>query len=57
MLAERDAKEKSTLYRLFGLTCADNNDKSVYLKGAKHCYSKDIVYGEAAQFQFDTLSH
>jgi hypothetical protein len=55
VLAERDAKEKAGLYKIFGLSCADNNDKSVYIKGAKDCYKKDIVYGEAAQFQFDSL--
>ena len=40
---------------MFGLSCSDNNDKSIYIKGAKDCYKKDIVYGEAAQFQFDAL--
>lgn len=57
VLAERDAKEKAKLYQMFGLSCADNNDKSIYIKGAKDCYKKDIVYGEAAQFQFDALRH
>ena len=33
---------------MFGLTCGDNNDKSVYIQGAKKCYKMDIVYGEAA---------
>jgi preprotein translocase subunit SecA len=55
VLAERDAKEKRGLYKIFGLSCADNNDKSVYIKGAKDCYKNDIVYGEVAQFQFDSL--
>ncbi len=45
VLAERDAKEKAGLYKMFGLTCADNNDKSIYIKGPKDCYRKDIVYG------------
>lgn len=40
---------------MFGFSCADNNDKSVYIQGQKDCYRKDIVYGEAAQFQFDIL--
>jgi preprotein translocase subunit SecA len=40
---------------MFDLGCADNNDKSIYLKGPKDCYRKEIVYGEAYQFQFDTL--
>ncbi len=40
---------------MFGLSCSDNNDKSIYIKGEKDCYKKNIVYGEVAQFQFDTL--
>ncbi len=55
VLASRDAKEKEKLYNMFGLTCSDNNDKSIYIRGKKDCYKKDIVYGEAAQFQFDVL--
>ena len=55
VLAERDAKQKAKLYRMFGLTCSDNNDNTVYLKGAKECYKADIVYGELSQFQFDML--
>ncbi|KAL4473568.1 hypothetical protein ABPG74_022432 [Tetrahymena malaccensis] len=55
VLAERDAKEKTRLYKMFGLSCADNNDKKVYINGPKNCYYQDIVYGEAAQYQFDTL--
>lgn len=55
VLAERDAKEKSKLYNIFGLECADNNDKSIYIKGIKDCYKKDIVYGEASQNEFDVL--
>ncbi|CAF4947933.1 unnamed protein product, partial [Rotaria socialis] len=55
VLAERDAKEKAKFYNMFDLQCSDNNDKSIYLSGPKKCYRKDIVYGEATQFQFDTL--
>ncbi|CAF3851124.1 unnamed protein product [Rotaria sp. Silwood1] len=55
VLAERDAKEKENFYSMFGLQCSHNNDKAVYLSGPKVCYRKQIVYGEAAQFQFDTL--
>ncbi len=55
VLAERDAKEKAQLYRYFNLTCADNNDKTVYVKGKKDCYDADVVYGEMSQFQFDIL--
>ncbi|CAF4288772.1 unnamed protein product [Rotaria sp. Silwood2] len=55
VLAERDAKEKAQFYKMFGFDCSHNNDKAVYLSGPKVCYKKDIVYGEVAQFQFDTL--
>ncbi|CAF3752992.1 unnamed protein product [Rotaria sp. Silwood1] len=55
VLAERDAKEKENFYNMFGLQCSHNNDKVVYLSDPKVCYRKQIVYGEAAQFQFDTL--
>ncbi|CAF1343102.1 unnamed protein product, partial [Rotaria sp. Silwood1] len=55
VLAERDAKEKKKFYSMFNLQCAHNNDKAVYLSGPKICYKRQIVYGEAAQFQFDTL--
>lgn len=55
VLAERDAKEKESLYKMFGLTCAHNGDSKIYLKGPKNCYKQNIVYGEVAQFQFDIL--
>ena len=55
VLAERDAKEKLKLFRMFNLTCSSNNDVAVYLKGPKECYKADIVYGEVSQFQFDQL--
>ena len=55
VLAERDAREKAGLYKMFDLRCMDNGDKSLYIKGPKNCYKQDIVYGEIAQFQFDTL--
>jgi hypothetical protein len=55
VLAERDAKDKARLYKLFNLTVSDNSDKTLYVKGAKDAYTKDIVYGEVSQFQFDTL--
>lgn len=38
VLAERDAKDKQKLFSLFKLSCADNNDKAVYIKGKKDCY-------------------
>ncbi|RNA03523.1 pre translocase subunit [Brachionus plicatilis] len=55
VLAERDAKQKAKLYKMFNLTCSDNNDKTLYLKGPKDCYKADIVYGEVSQFEFDIL--
>ncbi|CAF3758398.1 unnamed protein product [Rotaria sordida] len=55
VLAERDAKEKAKFYSMFDIQCSSNNDKSSYLTGPKACYKKQIVYGEVAQFQFDTL--
>lgn len=33
VLAERDAKDKMKLYKMFNLTCSFNNDTSVYIKG------------------------
>ncbi|CAF3841999.1 unnamed protein product [Rotaria sordida] len=55
VLAERAAKEKKNFYNMFNLQCSDNNDKSIYWTGPKSCYNSEIVYGEVAQFQFDTL--
>ncbi|XP_047128515.1 uncharacterized protein LOC124809060 [Hydra vulgaris] len=55
VLAERDAKENAKLYNMFDLSTDCNSDKSIYIKGAKDCYEKDVVYGDTAQFQFDTL--
>ncbi|CAF4661638.1 unnamed protein product, partial [Rotaria sp. Silwood2] len=55
VLAERDAKEKANFYDMFKLQCSDNSDKSIYVRGEKPCYKKPIVYGDVAQFQFDTL--
>ena len=55
VLAERDAKSNQKLYGMFGLTCNDNADKTVYIKGQKECYKSNIVYGDVSQFQFDKL--
>ena len=55
VLAARDATQKGKIYQMFGLTCSENSDKTVYLKGAKDCYKVDVVYGEMSQFQFDVL--
>ncbi|KAL4484317.1 hypothetical protein ABPG72_006428 [Tetrahymena utriculariae] len=55
VLAMRDAQQKQNLYRKFNLTCSHNGDTQNYQQGEKECYKNDIVYGEASQFQFDTL--
>ena len=57
VLAERDAKSNEKLYKMFGLTCSDNNEKLIYSKGLRPCYNSNIVYGDISQFQFDTLRH
>ena len=38
VLAARDAKERESLYSLFGLTVAENSDKNQYICGPKPCY-------------------
>ena len=53
-LAERDAKEMSDFYSLFGLSVSNNKDLS---HGFKKCYSDDIVYGCPGTFQGDLLRH
>ena len=53
-LAERDAKEMQEFYSVFGLSVADNKDRS---SGTKECYSKSIVYGSPGAFQGDLLRH
>jgi len=56
VLAERDSKEWSKFYSLFGLSSDHNGDKSSsYISGKKTCYERDIVYGDCSQFQFDFL--
>lgn len=56
VLATRDAASKEGLYQLFGLSC-DHNILHGYKKGIKDCYDADIVYGDAATFQFDHIRH
>lgn len=53
--AERCVREQKSLYHLFGISVSDNLDRSTYVKGEKKCYKSEVVYGEIAQFQFDTL--
>jgi preprotein translocase subunit SecA len=56
VLAERDAKHKENLFKMFGLTCNHNADAATpYIYGPKQCYRANIVYGEVSQFQFDRL--
>lgn len=56
VLAERDAKHKESMFKMFGLTCNHNADAATpYIYGPKECYRANIVYGEVSQFQFDRL--
>ena len=56
LLARRDVQEWEEFYNFFNLSCSFNGDDSVtYLDGPKECYSKDVVYGDMKQFQFDVL--
>lgn len=55
-LAVRDYQFTQEFYELFNITSACNIEK-FYIKGAKQCYSKDVVYGDASTFQFDNLRH
>ncbi|KAL4465263.1 hypothetical protein ABPG74_001977, partial [Tetrahymena malaccensis] len=56
VLAERDSRQKQKLYNYFDLSCDHNGQLEDYYEGEKNCYLSDIVYGEASQFQFDTLN-
>lgn len=58
VLAQRDAREWTEFYSIFGLTCGHNGDvNDRYISGEKVCYRNDIVYGDCSQFQFDYLRH
>lgn len=58
VLAQRDAREWTEIYSIFGLTCGHNGDvNDRYISGEKLCYRNDIVYGDCSQFQFDYLRH
>jgi hypothetical protein len=54
VLAKRDAGEWSSFYDIFGLTNA-HNITTAQVTGLKDCYTKNIVYGDALNFQADTL--
>ncbi|RIB07716.1 SecA DEAD-like domain-containing protein [Gigaspora rosea] len=72
ILATRDAEERESFYEILGISCGSNEgeDKDCYSVNLvldspsgsmyeikKKCYSKNIVYGDVSQFQFDWLSH
>ncbi|WP_341761079.1 Ulp1 family isopeptidase [Candidatus Tisiphia endosymbiont of Thecophora atra] len=57
ILAERDASEKESLYKLFGLSVSHNGMNLTYIRGSKECYEADILYGSISNFQFDLLKH
>jgi len=57
VLACRDAGEKASLFAMFGLSARHNCDKGDNIKGFRGCYEADIVYGDAANFQYDILRH
>lgn len=53
VLAERDAKGQEDYFALFGLTCTHVTKGDT--GGAKPCYSADILYGYASDFEGDYL--
>ncbi len=59
ILAKRDADNYKRFYQLFGLKVACNGHEHRYVQGIKECYQEDIqiIYGDAANFQFDILRH
>jgi preprotein translocase subunit SecA len=61
LLAFRDATEKADFFKLFDLSVASNwypdESKNKMFRGLKSCYSANIVYGDASNFQFDLLRH
>lgn len=54
VLASRDASEWKSFYNIFNISNAHNITDN-YIRGAKDCYSKDIVYGDTLHFQSDIL--
>jgi preprotein translocase subunit SecA len=55
VLADEGVKDKENFYGLLGISVAHNNPDANYKKGARKCYSADIVYGSIQSFQFDYL--
>jgi len=53
-LAIRDTEEKANFFELFGLSVTHNCDPSDS-PSHQECYSKDVVYGNISNFQFDNL--
>ena len=54
LLAKRDWEDKNEFFSMFGITSGHNIDPN-YARGPKQCYSKDIVYGDVGNFQYDIL--
>ena len=59
VLAKRDLKEKSSLFKMFNIRVDNNDDKNYNFNGVKSCYKDDIdvIYGDASNYQFDILNH
>ncbi|KAF0553046.1 DEAD/DEAH box helicase family protein [Gigaspora margarita] len=72
ILATRDAEERESFYEILGISCGSNEEddedcysvnlvldspNGIMYEIKKNCYSKNIVYGDVSQFQFDWLSH
>jgi hypothetical protein len=54
ILAMRDSEEWQGFYQLLGIS-SSHNVLIGYKKGPKECYTKDVVYGDVASFQYDLL--
>src|SRR2546425_53478 len=58
ILAERDAKQEAKLLIMFCLTCTDNSDKTIYLKGVRDLESctvkiTAVIHGKPVFFHED----
>jgi len=54
ILARRDSEDKANFYKMLGLSCGHNTDKTI-MDGVKSCYKSNIVYGDVSNYQFDLL--
>lgn len=59
VLAKEGAKQFKSFYALFGLNVSNNTAGDYSGDGVRPCYKDEIniVYGDASNFQFDTLRH